>query len=88
MALCPKPHSPEWFTALELFNPMQATITRQIISLSGREDVCSICGDEDSKDYKLVGEELPPDSVATIRLCEDCRKIRHNAGESFTSIAL
>jgi len=39
-----KPHSPEWFAALEKVNPTQAAQTTQILSLAGRDDVCSICG--------------------------------------------
>lgn len=71
-----KPHSSEWFRALEAYNPAQAAATRQIIALAGRDDVCSICGDHPSSDYQLGGEHLDRDAVATIRLCDDCRDIR------------
>lgn len=83
MALFMKPNTPEWFEALELFNPDQAAITRQIISLAGREDVCSVCGDDESKDYKLESDNLPSNAVATLRLCKDCKQIRSSSGESF-----
>jgi hypothetical protein len=75
MAIYPKPHSDEWFRALDKFNPMQAAATRQVIELAGSHEVCSICGDEPSTDYRLTGE-LGNDAVGTIRLCGDCRNIR------------
>jgi hypothetical protein len=65
-----KPHTPEWFAALEKKNPMQAAMTRQVISLAGSDNVCSICGDEEASDYRV--ETLPD----TIRLCEDCLGIQ------------
>jgi hypothetical protein len=76
MPLYLKPHSPEWFAALEAFDPVQAAQTHQILSLAGRDDVCSVCGDDPAKDYKLVAEGLDSKAVATIRLCDDCFKIR------------
>ena len=76
MPLYLKPHSPEWFNALEAFNPHQAAMTRAIIEAAGREDVCSVCGDTPVKDYKLVAEGLQPDAVASTRLCNDCLAIR------------
>jgi hypothetical protein len=79
-----KPHSPEWFEALEKINPAQAAQTKQLISLAGRNDVCSVCGDEESFDYKLASEQITSGVVSTLRLCEDCLKIRKNMyGENF-----
>lgn len=79
-----KPHSPEWFTALEKVNPTQAAQTKQILSLAGRDDVCSICGDDPAADYKLVSEQMTPGVVATLKLCHDCLNIRRNMyGENF-----
>lgn len=76
MPIYPVPHSPEWFAALEKFNSGQAAHSAQIIKRAGRSDVCSICGDSPTLDYKIVGDNLPDKAVATIRLCEDCRAIR------------
>ena len=53
MALFPTPHTDEWFQALEDFNPLQAAITRQIVKLAGRADVCSIRGDRPASDYMI-----------------------------------
>lgn len=87
MALYPKPHSPEWFAALEAFNPVQAQKTRAVLELVGREDVCSVCGDEPANDYKLIGEEIPDDAVGSIRLCDDCKRIRSQQyGEQYAAL--
>lgn len=71
-----KPHSSEWFTALKRINSVQAGQTRQILSAAGRDDVCSICGDNLAADYKMASAQMMPDSIATLRLCNDCLKIR------------
>jgi len=79
-----KPNSPEWLEALEAFNPIQAVATKQIIKSAGSEEVCSICGDDEAKDYKIIANAIPKDAVATIRLCDDCLKIRGSMhGESY-----
>ena len=79
-----KPHTKEWFSALEKTNPGQAAHTRQIISLAGREDVCSICGDVESADYKVASEQALPGTINTLRLCADCVEIRKRLeGEIF-----
>jgi hypothetical protein len=61
--------SPEWFKALEAFNPAQAAYMRSILKTAGREDVCRICGDSPAQDLKIVGASAPP--LASIRLCKD-----------------
>jgi hypothetical protein len=73
-----KPHSPEWFAALTKVNPNQAAQTKQILSLAGRDDVCSICGEDPAKDYKLAGAQTTSGNVTTLRLCKDCLGIRRN----------
>jgi hypothetical protein len=81
--LFPKPHSPEWFAALEAFNPQQAAHTQQIVKLAGSSDVCSVCGDDPASAYKLTAPNMPAKAVGTIKLCADCLKLRSAAGESF-----
>jgi hypothetical protein len=83
MTAYPKPHSSEWFKALEAFDIVQAAHSRKIIDLAGKTDVCTICGDDPASDYKLVHPKPHKDAVATIRLCDDCRLIREQNGESF-----
>lgn len=70
------PHSPEWFLALEQYNPVQAAHTRSIIKQAASRDVCSICGDAPVKDYRLVGHAIQEGAVTTLRLCSDCWGIR------------
>ncbi len=77
-----KPNSPEWLAWLEQVNPQQATMTRTMLQAAGREDVCSICGDEQSADYRLA-----TDASLTLRLCEDCRGARRRMhGETFVRL--
>ena len=71
-----EPHSNEWFVALEKVNPQQASMTRQIIGLAGTKECCSVCGDTTTHDYEVVGATFGPQTPATIRLCDDCLKIR------------
>ena len=87
MPLYPRPHSPEWFRALDASNPTQAAHTRQIIASAGRDDVCSVCGDDPAEDYKVIGSSFSAKAVASIRLCGDCREIRIEMhGEQFAPL--
>ncbi len=81
-----KPHSQKWFDALEVANPAQAAQTKRLISLAGKNDVCSVCGDEPAQDFYLPGREIAPQIIATLKLCDDCRSIRANGGENFVPI--
>lgn len=79
-----KPHSPEWFDALDKSNPKQAAQTRQILCAAGRDDVCSVCGDQPALDYTLVSEQAAASDVSTLKLCADCLVIRRDVhGENF-----
>jgi hypothetical protein len=71
-----KPHSAEWFAALDKVNPVQAGQTREILSLAGRDDVCSICGGHPAADYRLPEDQTTSASANTLRLCQDCVNIR------------
>ena len=80
-----RPHSKDWFAALEVFDPVQASHTRTIVEDAGREDVCSICGDFPAEELKIVGEDAPP--LASIRLCNECRAMRSSIqGERYESL--
>jgi hypothetical protein len=84
MAIYPKTHSEEWFAALTKFNPVQAVQTRQTLEMMGRDDVCSVCGDDPAHDYRLLDVNLPPDAVGTFRLCDGCRFVRSSLhGETY-----
>ncbi|MBU1224397.1 MAG: hypothetical protein KKA22_15660 [Gammaproteobacteria bacterium] len=71
-----EPHSPEWFAALEAWNFPQAAHVREVVKLAKRTDVCSICGDDPTRDYRVVGQRIPLGAVLTLRLCNDCWEIR------------
>ncbi len=65
------PHSPEWFAALQQWDPAKAMMTRKVVELAGRTDVCSICGDDPASDYLLEEEHRPAGGPDTLRLCDD-----------------
>ncbi len=70
------PHTEEWFAALFAWNPMQATHTRSVVALAKSATVCSICGDEPARNYRLIGPGIPARAVYTLRLCNYCWRIR------------
>lgn len=81
------PHTHEWFAALEQWDPPKAMMTRKIIEITGRMDVCSICGDDPASDYYLEGEHRPTSGADTLRLCDDCVWIRRASGEPFIPLS-
>jgi hypothetical protein len=83
-----RPHSPEWFAALEVWNPPQAMMTRMAIAaMGGNENVCSICGDDPANDYRLPEAYRSPGGVDTLRLCDECLQIKRRTGEPFEALA-
>ena len=72
-----KPHTPEWFAALEAFDPIKAAVTRIVVASQGA-NVCSVCGEGPSQDYELIDKQMQKNAVATIRLCDDCLKIKRH----------
>lgn len=76
----PEANSPAWLDALERWNPMSAAHTARIVTLAGRSDVCGVCGDDDSKEYRLADPEASPSPVKVMRLCSDCAVIRSGEG--------
>jgi len=86
MPIYPEPHSTEWFEALLRTNPQQASMSSMVVKQAGRTDVCSICGDDPAADYKVLGAK-GEETVASIRLCEDCRDIRTKMhGEKYAAL--
>jgi hypothetical protein len=61
--------------------PQQALRTGQILEQTGREDVCSVCGDEPAADFLIPADSSLPYAVMRIRLCRDCKVIRRQQGE-------
>jgi hypothetical protein len=82
-----RPHTAEWFNVFQAISPQQAAHTRHILSIAHSDAVCSICGDESNRDYKLANEEAVHSSVLTMRLCDDCLGIRRSVHiESFVPV--
>jgi len=57
-------------------------MTQKIVEHAGKASVCSICGDEPARDYRLEEAQRPVGGVDTLRLCDDCWEIRRRSGES------
>jgi hypothetical protein len=70
------PHTDAWFTALKMFNPLQAGHTRLIVECAGTTECCSICGDTPALDYEVTGKAIEATAVVTYRLCNDCLEIQ------------
>jgi Permuted papain-like amidase enzyme, YaeF/YiiX, C92 family len=81
-----RPHTPEWFEALAIWNPVQAAHTRRVIESSGTPNVCSVCGDDPARDYRLEESHRSPAGVDTLRLCDDCVRIRSEGGEPYVEL--
>jgi hypothetical protein len=82
------PHSEEWFATLAAWNPQQAEHTRFILKQASSDAVCSVCGDEPARDYRLIGPGIPDGAVCTLRLCNDCWSIRSQMhGESLALLS-
>lgn len=69
-----RPHTPEWFDSLRQWDPRQAAIVEATVNAAGSADGCSVCADTPASDYVL--EAMPPAGPGTIRLCDDCFRIR------------
>jgi Permuted papain-like amidase enzyme, YaeF/YiiX, C92 family len=80
------PHSREWFAAMQLWDPVKAAQTRFNIEYAGRDDVCSVCGDDPAADYRLEKRFRPAGGPDTLKLCEDCVEIRKNMCEPFEAM--
>lgn len=76
-----KPHTEEWFSALQLRAPDQAAMVRATLAAAGSTEVCSICGDDPATDMRLVEAGVSAQESFTLKLCDDCRGIRGAAGE-------
>jgi hypothetical protein len=65
------PHTPLWFAALMRINPRQAALTVDALTMAGRDDACSICGDCPAPIYEVCEPPYVP-----LRLCADCWTIQ------------
>ena len=77
------PHTMEWFSALEQWDPDKAAHTRYVLANAKDDNVCSICGDDPAHDYRIDNMHNLKEAVDTFRLCDDCVGIRRANGETF-----
>ena len=85
--IMPTPHTKEWFEQLDIEEPQKAKMTRAILSAAGRDNVCSICGDDPAIDYRRAGPILPGILSLTLRLCDDCLAVRDELfGEKYVPL--
>ena len=75
------PHTKEWFAALGKVNPQEAAHTKQVIKSAGTPEVCSECGGAPASDYEIKDKWFAPDTLVTVRLCDDCFSDRATAQE-------
>lgn len=66
------PHTDEWFAQMDIDEPQKAAMTRHVLSMENRRDVCSICGKDPAPAYRREGPALPGLLTPTLRLCESC----------------
>lgn len=72
MARLLKPHTEEWFIAMERVNPTQAKVTRMIVETAGTSEVCSLCGIPADSDFEKPDKTFLDGSPMTFRLCRFC----------------
>lgn len=77
----PVPNSEGRLAALARWNPASAEFSKCVLQEAGRIDVCALCGDEDSEDYRILDPESSPCPVKVFRLCAECATIRNQMGE-------
>ncbi|MBB5064913.1 hypothetical protein HDF15_003275 [Granulicella mallensis] len=82
------PHTPEWFEALQVWDPPQAAMVQAVIVRTCSLDVCSICGDSPASDHYLPQPFRPAGGVDTFRLCKDCVRIRRSSGDPFLLLSI
>lgn len=75
-----EPHTAYWWSVIDRVEPQLAALSRHAVDSEGRNDVCSSCGDQPAVSYRMVnGAETMP-GVPSLRLCDDCIKIRRRMG--------
>lgn len=77
------PHSTKWFEALIRDDLEKAAHTAQVLSLSKRDDVCGVCGNDPASDFELPNGRMVDGSTPTMRFCSDCWTVRRGLGEDW-----
>ena len=61
---------------------VKAAVTTFVIDQEGRDDVCSVCGDDPALDYRLEKPLRPAGGPDTLRLYDDCLEMMRSIGSS------
>ena len=80
------PHTKEWLSALENWDPDKAAHTRFVIANARCDNVCSICGDDPACDYRIENTHNLEGMVDTFKFCDDCLNIRRASGETLVRL--
>ena len=75
-----EPHSNHWYFFVGKVEPAISKMTQHAIAAEGKSDICFVCGDQPSKAYRLVNGTSASLGIPSLRLCEDCIKIRRTMG--------
>ncbi|HYD18739.1 MAG TPA: hypothetical protein VEF76_09700 [Patescibacteria group bacterium] len=65
------PHTQEWFEQVHKISPTKAALARKNVERRGRDEVCSICGEDSHSLYELTAGE----TAILLRLCGGCDPI-------------
>lgn len=76
-----EPHSDMWFSIVDRVEPMLGMLARNAIEQENSKEVCSSCGDEPARDYRIINSAEAMPGVPALRLCDDCYGIRLRKGE-------
>ncbi|PXA90877.1 hypothetical protein DMC47_27055 [Nostoc sp. 3335mG] len=76
-----EPHSEHWFGIVDVVNPDVAATARMVVAAAGNNCVCSVCGDDPSRPYRLANGAQTLSGVPSLRLCDDCFNIRSSTPE-------
>jgi hypothetical protein len=76
-----EPHSEMWFSIVDRVEPRLGALARLAIQSEKNTMVCSSCGDGPITDYRIVNAAEAMPGVPSLRLCDDCVRIRRGFGE-------
>lgn len=74
-----EPHTPYWWSIIDLVEPRLAALSRHVVAAEGI-DVCTSCGDQPAYPYRMVNGAKIMLGVPSLRLCDDCVGIRRGMG--------
>lgn len=73
-----EPHSAYWYSIIDRVEPRLAALSRIVVDAEGSVDVCSSCGDQPARPYRLANSAETMPGVPSLRLCDECVEIRRD----------